>query len=105
MLVNEAVASSRIEGTHTTVQDVLVFEAGKTDLTDAQRADIQEVMNYCLTLNASSPMLEAFPISGRILRRAREILLDGVLGQFKLLGKYRVEQESSKRRDVAFLEH
>lgn len=83
MLVNEAVASSRIEGTHTTVQDVLVFEAGKTDLTDAQRADIQEVMNYCLTLNASSPMLEAFPISGRILWLVTSRGTDNQLGWYR----------------------
>ena len=29
MLVNEAVTSSRIEGTHTTVHEVLAFDAGK----------------------------------------------------------------------------
>ena len=46
MLVNEAVTSSRIEGTHITVHEVLAFDAGKTDVTDAQKADIQEVNNY-----------------------------------------------------------
>lgn len=32
------------------------------------------------------------PISGRVLRSAHEILLDGVRGQFKSPGKYRTEQ-------------
>ena len=92
MLVNEAVTSSRIEGTHTTVHEVLAFDAGKTDVTDAQKADIQEVNNYRLALDASLKMLETLPISGRILRSAHAILLDGVRGQFKSPGKYRVEQ-------------
>lgn len=92
MLVNEAVTSSRIEGTHTTVHEVLAFDAGKTDVTDAQKADIQEVNNYRLALNSSLRMLETLPISGRVLRSAHEILLDGVRGQFKSPGKYRVEQ-------------
>ncbi len=92
MLVNEAVTSSRIEGTHTTVHEVFAFDAGKTDITDAQKADIQEVNNYRFALAASLKMLDTLPISGRVLRAAHEILLDGVRGQFKSPGKYRTEQ-------------
>ena len=85
MLVNEAVASSRIEGTHTTVHEVLAFDAGKTDVTDAQKADIQEVNNYRLALNSSLRMLETLPISGRVLRSAHEILSMACAGSLNLL--------------------
>ncbi len=85
MLVSEAVTSSRIEGTHTTVQEVFAFDAGKTDMTNAQKADIQEVNNYRCALAASLEMLETFPISGRVLRDAHRILLGGVRGQSNLL--------------------
>ncbi|MGN0034266.1 MAG: Fic/DOC family N-terminal domain-containing protein [Coriobacteriales bacterium] len=39
LLVNEAVTSSRIEGTHTTVHEVLAYEAGQTDVTDRHSLD------------------------------------------------------------------
>ena len=46
MMVKEAVTSSRIEGTHTTVNEVLAYEAGKTDVDPSRQNDIQEVINY-----------------------------------------------------------
>ena len=58
MLVNEAVTSLRIEGTHTTVREVFAFEAGQTDVTDAQKADIQEVINCRCAVEKSLTMLK-----------------------------------------------
>jgi len=47
LLTQEAVLSSRIEGTQASLTDVLRFEANpKGEITDAIRADIQEIINY-----------------------------------------------------------
>lgn len=46
VMVSEAVTSSRIEGTRTTVSEVLVYEAGKTDVDQLRQNDILEVINY-----------------------------------------------------------
>lgn len=92
LLMNEAVTSSRIEGTHTTVQEVLAYEAGQVDVTDLQKSDIQEVINYRLALFNALRMMKSLPLSGRILRESHGILLDGVRGQSKSPGRYRVEQ-------------
>jgi len=42
---NEAVLSSRIEGTQATLDEVLEFEAGITT-PDSRRGDIDEITNY-----------------------------------------------------------
>ena len=92
MLVQEAVASSRIEGTHATVSDVLMFEAGGGDFSPAQHDDVLEVANYRRALARADEMMREMPICGRILRSAHEILLKDVRGGFKSPGRYRVDQ-------------
>ena len=92
LMTQEAVTSSRIEGTHATVGDVLAYEAGAQDLDPAKRNDVLEVINYQDAIIHSESMLRELPLSGRVLRMAHKILLNGVRGQYKSPGKYRVEQ-------------
>lgn len=92
MMVQEAVTSSRIEGTRATVGDVLVYEAGKTDVDPAKMNDIKEVINYQRAVASASKLMEKMPLSGRVLKAAHEILLDGVRGRFKSPGSYRADQ-------------
>lgn len=92
IMVQEAVASSRIEGTRTTTSEVLAYEAGKTDIDPTRANDIQEVVNYQEAVRLATSMLEELPLSGRILKAAHEVLLQGVRGQFKSPGLYRVDQ-------------
>ncbi len=92
LMIQEAVTSSRIEGTQATVEDVLVFEAGKTESDPAKRNDIQEVVNYQSAVREGESMLKDVPISGRLLRAIHEVLLQGVRGQFKSPGRYREDQ-------------
>ncbi|MEJ2646112.1 MAG: Fic/DOC family N-terminal domain-containing protein, partial [Gammaproteobacteria bacterium] len=42
----EAVLSSKIEGTQATVEEVLEYEAGKDEQDEDKRHDIQEILNY-----------------------------------------------------------
>lgn len=92
MMVQEAVTSSRIEGTHATVGDVLVYEAGGTDVDPAKRNDIQEVVNYQEAVTTAERMLDKVPLSGRVLKAAHEVLLKNVRGKFRSPGIYRTDQ-------------
>ena len=87
----EAVLSSRIEGTQTTLTELLTFEAegNLSDESTPAKADIHEVLNYRLALNAAIDMLKKIPLSQRLVRDAHEVLMQGVRGYNKAPGKYR----------------
>lgn len=87
----EAVLSSRIEGTQATLGEVLEFEAegDENDESTPKKADIQEVLNYRHTLNAATQMLEDLPLSQRLVLKMHELLMRGVRGRNKALGEYR----------------
>ena len=81
----EAVLSSRIEGTQTTLTELLTFEA-EGDLSDEStpaKADIREVLNYRLALYAAIDMLKEIPLSQRLVRDSHEVLMQGVRGYNK----------------------
>ena len=92
LLLPEAVASSRIEGTRTTLSEVLTYEADNDDIDPSKIDDVQEVINYRSAVLKAIQLLETLPLSGRVLRAAHEVLLQGVRGQFKSPGKYRLDQ-------------
>ena len=87
----EAVLSSRIEGTQTTLTELLTFEAegNLSDESTPAKADIREVRNYRLALYAAIDMLKDIPLSQRLIRQAHEVLMQGVRGHNKALGQYR----------------
>jgi len=88
----EAVLSSRIEGTQATLGEVLEFEASKggNDESTPKKADIREVLNYRRALNEAVRMLdEGLPLSQRLIKKTHEILMDGVRGRNKDPGEYR----------------
>jgi Fic family protein len=72
----EAVSSSSMEGTYTTISDLFLFEAGEA--ASARRTDNREVLNYVRALEKVIGSLDDIPISTRLLRQAHHILLTGV---------------------------
>jgi Fic family protein len=72
----EAVSSSGMEGTFTTLSDLFMFEAGAS--TPDRLADNREVLNYVRALEGAIADLDDLPISPRLIRRAHKTLLDGV---------------------------
>lgn len=72
----EAVSSSGMEGTFTTLSDLLIFEAGAS--APDRQADNREVLNYVRALEGAIADLQTLPISARLLRRAHRTLLRGV---------------------------
>lgn len=93
-ITQEAVLSSRIEGSLVTIEEVLEIEAGgKSDaLTQPRRDDAEEVLNYRGALRDCVAEMERRPLSQQIVRAAHSQLMQGVRGRDKSPGSYRNEQ-------------
>lgn len=76
LLRKEAVSSSGIEGTHTTMTELLSFEAGLED--PARRDDNKEVVNYVLALDRGVEMLKELPVCNRLICEVHRELLRGL---------------------------
>lgn len=92
LTLNEAVLSSRIEGTNATNSEVLEFEAG-AEFDPEKTNDIQEIKNYRKALLAAESALEqGRPISLNLIKSLHQILMQGVRGKDKKPGEFRSEQ-------------
>lgn len=85
----EAVLSSQIEGTQSTLNDVLTYEVYPS--ADVPQ-DIEEVVNYVAAMNYGLERLDRFPLCLRLLREIHGILMKGVRGGEKSPGQFRVSQ-------------
>ncbi len=94
LATQEAVLSSRIEGTQTTMGEVLEFEAEKegNGFTPEKKADIKEVLNYRNAIWKAVVLLKQLPLCSRVIREAHKVLMDNVRGHNKFPGKYRKTQ-------------
>lgn len=86
----EAVLSSQIEGTQSTIEDVLAFEL-KGRSPDLPR-DVEEVANYVRAMNYGLERLDTLPLSLRLIREIHAILLEGVRGSEWRPGEFRASQ-------------
>jgi len=87
----EAVYSSQIEGTQSSLSDLLLFEL--EGLSGALFDDVEEVSNYVGALNHGVRRLkEGFPLCNRLLREMHEILLRSGRGEHKSPGQFRRSQ-------------
>lgn len=85
----EAVLSSKIEGTQTRVDELLLYEAnGGEDSV----GDVLEVFNYMRALRAALNRLGELPLSLRLIREAHAILMEGVRGESQTPGEFRRSQ-------------
>jgi Fic family protein len=89
LTTQEAVLSSRIEGTQATMGEVLEFEAGQKAASPERRDDIREVLNYRAAMREAERLLAELPFSQRVIREAHGVLLSGVRGQHRSPGEYR----------------
>lgn len=91
LMTQEAVLSSRIEGTQATMGEVLEYEAGVSPMpADPERtADIQEVLNYRQAMWRAVDLLTELPLCQRLLKETHKVLMEGVRGQNKSPGEYR----------------
>jgi len=86
----EAVLSSQIEGTQSTLQDVLAYEADANK--ETQPGDVEEVVNYVAAMNHGLRRLPTLPVSLRLLKEIHEKLLHGVRGSERSPGDFRRSQ-------------
>jgi len=91
LTTQEAVLSSKIEGTQVTVDEVLEQEAGLLKEGEKYK-DIQEISNYRQALFAAREYLEAYPIRLSFVRELHRILMNSVRGQDKMPGEFRRDQ-------------
>ena len=92
LTTQEAVLSSKIEGTQATLGDVLKFEAGEEPKHEARRLDIQEIDNYRKALRTAEQELKTRPFNLNLLLELHSILLDSVRGRDKARGRFRTVQ-------------
>lgn len=85
----EALLSSRIEGTECTLDDIIASDLSPTTATSL---DVREVVNYVAALNHGIARLETLPLSNRLLREVHEVLLRTGRGSDKTPGEFRRTQ-------------
>ena len=86
----EAVLSSQIEGTQSSLSDVLEVEASVFD--PHHPTDVGEVLNYVIAMNYGLDRLKTLPLSVRLIREIHDRLLHDVRGREKSPGEVRRTQ-------------
>lgn len=86
----EAVLSSQIEGTQSSLNDLLELEA---EILDPERPnDVDEVLSYVRAMNKGLELLDKLPLSVRLFKQIHSELMQGVRGGNKNPGELRVIQ-------------
>ncbi len=88
-VLKEATQSSKIEGTQTNMDEALL---DKEDLPLDKRDDWEEVQNYIKAMEWAIEHLDKLPFSSRLIRETHRILLQGVRGEKKQPGEFRISQ-------------
>lgn len=86
----EAVLSSQIEGTQSTMEDVLEFEIDAKGREHPR--DVEEVVNYVHAMNHGLKRLDELPLCLRLIKEIHGHLLAGVRGGERSPGEFRTIQ-------------
>jgi Fic family protein len=89
-LQREAELSSRIEGTHAGLRDLVLFE--QTQSIEERVPDVREVHNNLRALEYGLDQVRHRPVSLNLIRQMHQILLKDVRGQDKTPGQFRTIQ-------------
>ncbi|WP_244627813.1 Fic family protein [Lentilitoribacter sp. Alg239-R112] len=107
----EALVSSRMEGTISTLDEVLRYEADHEDTTEPTtfetRREAFEVALFGLAMrSAQNAMQDGQPLSESLIKMAHQVLLSSGRGASKSPGKYKTEQNyigDDRKRQVHFI--
>ncbi len=83
----EALMSSQIEGTQTTLEDVL-----DPNIVENANRDVADVVNYVKATEYAIERLKTLPLCNRLIREAHAVLMQNVRGQDKNPGEFRHSQ-------------
>jgi Fic family protein len=101
----EAVLSSQIEGTQSSLSDLILFELDEAP--GVPLADVVEVSNYVAALeHGLNRLREGFPLSNRLIREIHGVLLSRGRGSGKSPGEFRRSQNwigGSRPGNAAFV--
>ena len=90
LTTQEAVLSSRIEGTQASMEEVLEYEADPRERVEPEKyADIQEIINYRRAMGAAVDKLKNRPLCLNLFKELHTILLDSVRGRSRAPGEFR----------------
>ena len=93
LTTQEAVLSSKIEGTQADIDEVFLFEgAGEEPEEGSKKVDIQEIINYRVALRYAVDELKSKPMNLNLLNQMHYVLLDSVRGADKSRGEFRMTQ-------------
>ena len=90
----EAVRSSKIEGTHTQLGQLLLFEVGETEQQFNDAEDAEQVERNLKAIHRGLELVDKLPLYGRVFREIHAVLFEGANKLIKRPGEYR---ESSTR--------
>lgn len=97
LIDQEAVLSSKLEGTHATLEDLLKYDADVPS--DVNRDEMKEVANYRNALYYALDKMSTIsvndsklPLSGKIIKQMHMILLNNVRGESKNPGQFKRQQ-------------
>jgi len=100
----EAVLSSQIEGTQSSIADLLMHESSAAP--GVPLDDVQEVSNYIAAMNHGVELLGTLPLSLRLIRGLHEELVQGTRGSHQTPGEFRRSQNwigGSSPRDAVYV--
>ena len=88
---DEAVISSRIEGTHASLVDLYTYESAQLSFFE-KTDDVREVHNYVRAMDYGLERLKTLPVSLRLIRELHAILTEAVRGGTLTPGEFRRSQ-------------
>lgn len=89
----EAVLSSKIEGTQATLEEVLELDAEGANSEDSEKLrDYREITNYRQAILHGKVLLKGKPLSENVIKALHKLLLNSVRGKSKTPGEFRKHQ-------------
>jgi len=99
VLLKEALASSEIEGTRTTIRDVVQEEANIIIEDEYERSQAREVVNHIKTTRFALDNVEKLSLSSRLFKEMHRVLMYKVRGERKTVGDFRIGLNAVERED------